>query len=142
YEGVSELRGDAVKGATVFKAACFACHSYIGDGMAVGPDLKAFYNKSDADFVTAIFDPNAAVEPRYAGYIVTTKDSRTLTGVVANETASSIEIVMPGGLRETILRSELLEIHATGVSLMPEGLEHSMTPQDVADLIAFLKSGG
>jgi len=142
YGVVSGMKGDAVKGATVFRTVCFACHSYIGQGLAVGPDLKAFYNKSASDFVTAILDPNAAVEPRYAAYIITTKDARALTGVIATETATSIEAVMPGGLHENILRSDLREIRATGVSLMPEGLEQSMSPQDMADLIAFLKSGG
>ena len=142
YRGVSELKGDAVNGATVFKTFCFACHSYIGAGMAVGPDLKAFYNKSASDFVTAILDPNAAVEPRYAGYVVDTNDGRALSGVIANETATSIEVVMPGGVRETILRGDLREIRATGISLMPDGLEQGMSPQAMADLIAFLKSGG
>ena len=40
-----------------------------------------------------------------------------------------------------ILRGDLREIRATGVSLMPEGLEQGVTPQAIADLIAFLKSG-
>ena len=142
YQTVSSLKGDAVKGAIVFKTVCFTCHSYIGQGMAVGPDLKAFYNKSASDYVTAILNPNAAVEPRYTGYTATTKDGRALTGVIANETATSIEVVMPGGLRENILRSDLSEIHAIGISLMPDGLEQAISPQAMADLIAFLKSGG
>ena len=142
YQVVSELKGDAVKGAAIFKTACSTCHSYIGQGMAVGPDLKAFYNKSTPDFVTAILNPNAAVEPRYAAYLVTIKEGRTLTGVIASETATSIEVVMPGGVRENVLRSDLREIRATGTSLMPDGLEQVMPPQDMADLIAFLKSGG
>lgn len=142
FQGVADMKGDAVKGATVFKTVCFACHSYIGQGMAVGPDLKAFYNKSASDFVTAILNPNVAVEPRYAAYVVTTKDARAFTGVVANETATSLEVVMPGGMRETVLRSDLREIRAAGISLMPDGLEQAMSAQDMADLIAFLKSGG
>jgi putative heme-binding domain-containing protein len=142
YQTVSSLKGDALKGAVVFQTVCFSCHSYIGQGMPVGPDLKAFYNKSASDFVTAILNPNAAVEPRYTAYTATTMDGRALTGVIANETATSIEVVMPGGLRENILRSDLSEIHATGISLMPDGLEQAITPQAMADLIAFLKSGG
>jgi putative membrane-bound dehydrogenase-like protein len=141
-QAVPGLKGDAVKGATVFKNVCFVCHTYIGQGLAVGPDLKAFYNKSAADFVTAILDPNTAVEPRYAGYVVATKDGRMITGVVSNETATSLEVVAPGGIRENIVRGDIKEIRATGISLMPEGLEQGMTPQDVADLIAYLKSGG
>jgi putative heme-binding domain-containing protein len=110
--------------------------------MAVGPDLKAFYNKSASDFVTAILDPNAAVEPRYASYVVVTRDGRSLTGIIGNETASSIDVVQPGGIRESLLRSDVREIRATGSSLMPEGLEQAITPQDMADVIAYLKSGG
>lgn len=142
YQAVASLRGDAVKGATVFKNTCFVCHSYIGQGMVVGPDLKAFYNKSASDFVTAILDPNSAVEPRYASYVVATRDGRTLTGVIANETATNLEVVQPGGIRESILRPDIREIRATGLSLMPDGMEQAITPQDMADLIAYLKSGG
>jgi len=142
YQVVTGLQGDGVKGATVFKNICSVCHAYIGQGNAVGPDLKAFYNKSASDFVTAILDPNAAVEPRYAGYVVVTRDGRSLTGVIANETASSLEVVQPGGIHETVLRPDIKAIRATGLSLMPEGLEQALTPQDIANLIAFLKSGG
>ncbi len=142
YQSVAKLKGDAVRGAGVFQNACSSCHSYIGQGNAVGPDLKAFYNKSAADFVTAILDPNAAVEPRYVSYAVTTRDDRTLIGVIANESAASLDVVQPGGVRETILRPDIKSIAATGLSLMPDGLEQAITPQAMADLIAFLKSGG
>jgi hypothetical protein len=38
------------------------------------------------------------------------------------------------------LRSDIAEIHASGLSLMPEGLEQTMTPQDLANLISYLNS--
>lgn len=142
YAEVDKLKGDAVRGATVFKNTCFVCHSYLGQGLEVGPNLKAYYNKSTSDFVTAILDPNAAVEPRYVSYAVTTVDERTLIGVIANESAASLEVVQPGGIKETILRPDIKSIRATGISLMPDGLEQAMSPQDMADLIAYLKSGG
>ena len=142
YQRVAKLKGDAVHGATVFKTACAVCHDYLGQGMVVGPNLKAYYNKSVSDFVTAILDPSAAVEPRYVSYAITTRDKRTLVGVIANESAASLEVVQPGGIRETILRPDIESITATGMSLMPDGLEQAITPQDMADLIAYLKSGG
>ena len=142
YQGVADLQGDAVHGATVFRNACAVCHDYLGQGKIVGPNLKAYYNKSVSDFVVAILDPNAAVEPRYVSYALTTRDQRTLVGVIANESAASLEVVQPGGIRETILRPDIESIRATGVSLMPDGLEQAINPQDMADLIAFLKSGG
>jgi putative heme-binding domain-containing protein len=142
YQVVSTLHGDAVKGATVFKNVCSVCHSYLGQGMAVGPDPKAYYDKSVSDFVTAILNPNAAVEPRYAAYAVTLRDGRALTGVIANETATNLEVVQPGGIRESVLRTDVGEIRVIGLSLMPDGLEQAIAPQDMADLIAYLKSGG
>jgi len=142
YQGVADLTGDAVKGADVFKIACAVCHDYLGQGVAVGPNLKAYYNKSASDFTTAILDPNAAVEPRYVSYTITTGDERTLVGVIANESAASLEVVQPGGIRETILRTDIEGIRATGLSLMPDGLEGAISPQAMADLIAYLKSGG
>jgi len=142
YEGIADLAGDAVKGAEVFKTACAVCHDYLGQGVAVGPNLKAYYNKSALDFVTAILDPNAAVEPRYVSYSITTGDKRTLVGVIASESAASLEVVQPGGIRETILRTDIEGIRATGMSLMPDGLEGAIDPQAMADLIAYLKSGG
>ena len=142
YQRVAKLKGDAVHGATVFKIACEVCHDYLGQGKVVGPNLKAYYNKSVSDFVTAILDPNAAVEPRYVSYAITTRDKRTLVGVIANESAASLEVVQPGGIRETILRPDIKSITATGMSLMPDGLEQAITLQDMADLIAYLKSGG
>lgn len=142
YQVVSSLRGDAIRGAAVFKNKCLSCHSYLGQGMAVGPDLKAFYNKSSSDFLTAILDPNAAIEPRYASYVVITEDDRTISGIITNETSSHFELVQPGGLRENILRVDNPELRATGLSLMPEGLEQGIEPQAMADLIAYLKSGG
>jgi putative heme-binding domain-containing protein len=142
YQAVASLQGDAIRGAMVFKEQCASCHSYLSQGMDVGPNLKAYYNKSASDFVTAILDPNVAVEPRYASYVVVTEDDRTIMGVIANETASHFELIQPGGLRENILRSGNPQLRATGLSLMPEGLEQRIPPQAMADLIAYLKSGG
>lgn len=141
YQAVVGIKGDAIHGAVVFKTVCSVCHAYLGVGMAVGPDLFAFNNKSASDFITAILDPNAAVDPRYASYSVGTGDGRTLIGIISNETDASIDVVQPGGLRETHLRSDVREMRATGLSLMPEGLEQALSVQDMADVISFIRSG-
>jgi putative membrane-bound dehydrogenase-like protein len=140
YSAATSLTGDAAKGATIFGKNCATCHALGGQGQSVGPDLAALKDKTPADFLTAILDPNAAVEPRFIAYNVETKDGRSLTGVVNGETATTLTLVQAGGLRETILRSDIEEIRASDLSLMPEGLEQAMSTQDVADLIAYLRS--
>jgi len=46
------------------------------------------------------------------------------------------------GLEETLPRINIRSLTASQLSLMPEGIEQSMTRQDLADLIAYLKGEG
>ncbi len=142
YQPVATLRGDGAKGATVFTTVCASCHSFLGRGNDLGPNLSTFREKPAQDWLVAILDPNAAIEPRFTLYQVQTKDGRSLAGVITSETATSLVLGLPGGLRENLLRTDLAEIRASNISLMPEGLEAGLTPQDIADLIAFIKGGG
>jgi putative heme-binding domain-containing protein len=140
YQSATTLTGDSAKGATVFANTCATCHFLRGQGHAVGPNLAALADKTAADFLTAILDPNAVVEPRFIAYNLETKDGRSLSGIVSAETATTLTLVQGGGGQETVLRSDIQELRASGLSLMPEGLEQSMTPQDLANLIAYLKT--
>jgi hypothetical protein len=89
-----------------------------------------------------ILDPNRAVEPQYMNYIAETRDGETLSGVMASETGNSVTLRIPQGAEQTVLRANLKALRSTGLSLMPEGLETGMSPQDLADLIAFVQSSG
>jgi putative heme-binding domain-containing protein len=140
YQSATTLTGDSAKGATVFANTCATCHFLRGQGHAVGPNLAALADKTPADFLNAILDPNAVVEPRFVAYNIETKDGRSLSGIVNAETATTLTLVQGGGAQETVLRSDIQEMRASGLSLMPEGLEQNMSPQDLANLIAYLKT--
>ncbi|MBI5773780.1 MAG: c-type cytochrome, partial [Verrucomicrobia bacterium] len=142
YQSVAMLKGDGAKGATVFANNCASCHAYLGRGHELGPNLSVFRPKPVPDFLVAILDPNAAMDARFTVYNVETKDGRSLTGVIGSETATSLVVAQAGGLKDTILRSDIAELRASTLSLMPEGLEAVLAPQDIADLIAFIKGGG
>jgi putative heme-binding domain-containing protein len=139
YQDVVDLKGVATKGAEVFAKNCASCHSLGGQGNEVGPDLRPFKNKPVQDYLVAILDPNSVIEPRFTLYMIDTKDDRALSGVVVNETATSLTLVQPAGVRETILRKDIAKFKASTLSLMPEGLEAGITPQDMADLIAWIR---
>ena len=87
-----------------------------------------------------ILDPNRAMEPNYASYLIATKDGRVLSGIIAAETANSITLHRAEGAEDTLLRIDIESIRATGQSLMPEGLERSISQADMADLVEYLKS--
>ena len=140
FQNISTLTGVVARGEAVFEKQCSSCHTRHGHGHAVGPDLGEFAGKSMADFLAATLDPNAAINPNYPAWNLETKDGRHLTGVIRGENASGFTLVQGGGIEEKFLRSDLKEMRPSPLSLMPEGLEQSLTPQDLADLIAWIKA--
>ena len=58
--------------------------------------------------------------------------------MLSEETATSLTLVDQAGKQHVILRNELDELRATGKSLMPDGLEKDLAPQDLANLLANL----
>jgi len=138
YRPALTSSGDSVRGANVFNDNCAACHLLNGRGTAIGPDLATFRDKTPEDWLVAILDPNAALEPRYVNYSVTMKNGAGYFGVIRSETATSIELVSPG-IQETLLRADVAKIEALPMSLMPEGLEQTIAPSEMNDLIAFLR---
>jgi len=140
YQSATTRTGDAAHGREIFAQNCTSCHALHGLGHEVGPNLAALTDKTPADWLLAILDPNAAVEPRFVAYNLETRDERSLSGIVSAETATTLTLVQGGGTTEKLLRSDIASMRASGLSLMPEGLEQAIPPEAMADLIAFLKT--
>jgi len=138
YKGVADLTGNREHGRSLFLQNCSICHRLKGDGNRIGPDLETVANKPIPELVVAILDPNQAVDPIYTGYNVSTKDDRDLSGILVSETPNSITLRLPGGAEEILLRSNIKAVIGSGRSLMPEGFETGLSPQDLADLISFI----
>jgi putative heme-binding domain-containing protein len=140
YAAALTLTGDPAKGKAAFKQHCAACHKLGDEGHDVGPSLLAVVpGKSGEDLLTALLDPNREVDPRYLNYQANTADGRVLTGVVTAETSAAVTLRRSDGVEETVRRADLDSLKSTGLSLMPEGLEQTVSKQDVADLLAFLR---
>jgi len=69
---------------------------------------------------------------------VATKDGKTISGILISETVTGLTLKRSGGVQETVLRQNIEEMTSTNRSLMPDGLEQTITPQEMADLLAFL----
>ncbi len=136
YSEVAKLAGDAGKGMALFRQQCATCHRLRSEGSEVGPDLGALANKDVQTLLVAILDPNQAVEARYTSYTAVARDGREISGIITAETAHSLTLRAPGGREETLLRSSLAQFSSAGLSLMPEGLERGLSPQEMADLLA------
>jgi putative heme-binding domain-containing protein len=140
YQDALDGEGDLGRGREVYLKRCAQCHPAEGAGHQVGPDLATTSNKSPADLLIAILDPNREAQPNYTAYAVVTRDGKLLNGMIAAETAASLTLRRAEGKEDTVLRSEIDELSSTGKSLMPEGLEQDITREQMADLLAFVKS--
>jgi putative heme-binding domain-containing protein len=140
YNSAIEKLGDAQRGKAVFAKHCVTCHRIAGLGVNVGADIGDTRDKTPAYLLTAILDPNRAVDNNYFGYVIATNDGKTYTGVIAAETSTSVTLKQAEGKTETILRSDIEELRATGQSFMPVGFEKNITPAEMSDLISFLKN--
>ncbi len=139
FKPALKLQGDAARGKTVFASVCISCHKLDGVGLELGPDLRSVAQHDAEKLLNSILDPSAIIEPGFMAYHCTLKNGEQLYGVIATETSASLTLKMAGNVTRSVLRSDVASLKSTGISLMPEGLEAAMTPQALADLIAYLK---
>jgi len=139
YLPALEAKVDPERGKLVFRKLCANCHRVQGEGHNVGPDITDVRNRTRETLLMDIMDPNRAVEPRFSTYTILLKDGRVLNGLLAGETGTTLILKRAEGKEDIISRTEIDEMQAGGKSLMPEGIERELSPQDVADVIEFLK---
>lgn len=138
YRSSLTMAGDKDRGRNVFNKHCTACHQLNGEGHPIGPNLAAMKNRGAEAILVNVLNPNAEVNPQYMNYLCLTSDGRTISGVITNETATSITLVQADNKSETILRIDIDQLRSTGVSLMPEGLEKVIDPQAMSDLLNYI----
>jgi putative heme-binding domain-containing protein len=139
FKPALNLIGDVASGATHYQSRCLACHVADGQGMPVGPDLVTVKTKGREGILSAILEPHKEVASQFIAYTVNTKDGQTVSGIVTQDDASGMTLKMMGGAEVTLQRANIQGSSSTGQSLMPEGLETGMTPQDMADLLAYIE---
>jgi putative heme-binding domain-containing protein len=138
YRPALSLDGDAARGKAAFQKICAACHRAEGVGHEIGPNLATVKNRGAEFILLNVLDPSREVNPQYVDYLAVTDDGRTLSGLIASETATSITLRRAEGATDTILRANLEALRSTGQSIMPDGLERQLNPQGMADVIAYL----
>ena len=140
YAGVEKLVGDALRGQRQFQTLCAPCHRLRGDGNEVGPDLGMVGTKPVEWLLAAILDPSQIVEARYRAWTITAKSGDVLDGLVSAETANNLVLRLAGGVEHAVLRSDIEAMSPSKLSLMPNGFESALKPQDMADLLRWLRA--
>lgn len=136
------LTGDAAHGKKIYEERCLSCHRLGASGFALGPDLVTVKTSGKEKILANILDPNAEVRPEFASYLIETKADESLTGLVVNETAASVTLRQAYGKEDVLPRANIVKMQSQGQSVMPEGLEAGLTPQDMADLLECISTAG
>lgn len=144
---VSELvkmKGDAAKGAEVFRretTGCIKCHQVRGEGRDVGPALSEIGTKLAKEALyEAILDPSAGISFGFEAWQVQLKSGDEAFGLKASETADEIAIKDTNGIVTRYKRSAIAFMQQMKLSIMPSGLQQTMTPQELVDLVEYLAS--
>ena len=140
YQAALKLPRDARLGQKVFEKQCQKCHKLGTEGFEVGPDLLTARTRADETLISDVMDPSNQITVGYDNYTVLTVDGRIFTGVLAEETATSITLKKEEAAKEVILRKNIDEMEASRLSMMPENMEEQITPQDLAHLLGFLRN--
>jgi putative membrane-bound dehydrogenase-like protein len=139
---ITKVKGDPAAGKLVFKNACAKCHVHSGEGERIGPDLTGMAVHTKEHLLTDILDPSRSVEGNYRVYTVTTAKGLVLTGLLASESKTAIELFDAEGKKKTLLREEIESLEASPRSLMPDGFEKQLNRKELTDLLEFLTQRG
>ncbi len=136
--------GDVRRGQAVFnspRAVCSTCHAIGYLGGHVGPDLtRVGQIRTERDLLEAIVYPSASFVRSFEPMIISTKDGEEYSGIIKNENNESVLLVSGPNAEQLLARANIAEIRPGTLSIMPEGLDQQLSRQELADLIAFLRS--
>lgn len=146
YEAASaralRVNGNAERGKALFTArSCRACHTIADGQMPRGPHLVDIGKRySPADLVESILRPSARIAQGYEAYSFAMADGRVFSGFVVSEGSAVVRIRETSGTLRELKRSEIDARRRQEPSIMPEGIAASLSPEQLADLVAYLQS--
>ena len=117
------------QGTAIFQKICANCHRLENVGFEIGPNLATIKNRGADAILLNVLDPNREVNPQYVNYVIVTEDGKSLTGMIAAETATSVTLKRQENATDTVLRVNIDEMRSTGMSIMPEGMEKQIDQQ-------------
>jgi len=142
WEDTTHAKGDGANGKLVYQKHCALCHKHGDLGNQIGPELTGMAVHPKHELLIHILDPNRSVEGNFRTYNVQTTDGTVVTGMMAGESKTSIELINVQGKREVVLREDIERLSGSQKSLMPEGFEGQMTRDEMTDLLEFLTTKG
>ncbi|HWL07912.1 MAG TPA: PVC-type heme-binding CxxCH protein [Planctomicrobium sp.] len=136
--GTSATEANMAQGKQLYTKHCATCHTLFSEGGQIGPNLTG-YERSNLDFMLlAVIDPSAGIREEYIQFQVVTEDGRILTGLVIDQTPTTVTIRSANNQTTVLAREEIEILQAMTSSLMPEGLLKDLSEEETVALFQYL----
>src|SRR5690606_14701026 len=142
FAALLDRPADPMRGREVYTQLCSRCHRHGEEGTAIGPDLTGMAAHPKDELLVHILDPNRSVEGNYRVYTVVTTRGEVLSGLLASESRTAMELIDSDAKPHVVERDDIAQFEGSRLSLMPEGFEQQVPEQGILDLLAFLTQRG
>ncbi len=132
--------GNPDNGEKLFQT-CLMCHSVGGKGQDFAPALDGSALRENEALLTALLDPDAAVESSYAVFRITKKDGSSMEGYLVKRDDRGTTLGFMGGSTQFVQKGDIAsQGFLGGRSFMPKGLIDNYSNEQLSDLLAFIKT--
>jgi len=138
----SELDAEAAKvnGQKLYTEHCGVCHAPKPGQPALGPTVENLAHWTNEQWVTAVLDPNQTIEPKFQQSLVMTVDGQITAGIVVEKSSQSLKLATTDGRIQELALQDVEEVKQLPISLMPEGFEEKLSPQQLSEIMHFLRN--
>ncbi len=128
---------DFKAGREIAQRVCFNCHKLHGEGGEVGPDLTGVGRSSLEALLSNVIDPNQIIGAGYENIEVETKDGRSISGRMVENSDVRVRLLTAAPKDEVVAKTDIASLRVSQMSVMPEGLEQ-MVDADFRNLIGYI----
>lgn len=137
------LPGSVERGKLLFEQAadvnCRQCHQLGEVGKNIGPDLSGVgMLQTPAELLANILRPSSKIDPQFQTRSVLLTDGVVVTGIVVSDSETELVLSDAQAKLHTVAKEDIDVMQTSSQSVMPEMLLSGLTPQQAADLLAFL----
>jgi len=135
------VTGDVDAGRALYfgKAQCSNCHLMRGKGGFIARNLTNYGRTRSAETIMqAIANPDNPLLPSSQIVTVKTVAGATITGVLRNEDAFSLQLQTEDGRFHLLQRNDVKDVQYSGRSSMPRDFSSKLSSKELNDIVSFL----
>ena len=134
--------GDIEKGRMLFRQqSCINCHTFANGQQPKGPhlvDIGKRYKR--AELIESIVQPSKKIAQGFDTWAIAMDDGKIYTGFIVLESAETVTLRDATGISHELIQDQIEDRVKQEISMMPQGIVGNLSPEQLADLLAYLEA--